>query len=357
MEENNNLQSGVASAMLMFGKKIEVPNAQTPQSAPQQQTPEKEIKPDVIKTPLGDIKTKVETPQPTDFLTMIKEKAGMEFKTNDELFERLNKLKELEANEDLIKDNVRNKKIVEAISRMPEELKAIVNAWDNGQDYTSIGKNVFGGGIDFTKPVDSIDEYKLVSHYNDVDKDDFDDMDEKAKAALINSSKKLFNADAQMIKSQYQSRQQSQNEYAEKVVASVEKSMSVLKKEFPNLTHSQLKEIETRLYENPVADLINKDGVYKESAGSSLAWMLYGKQTNEQIISEMQNKIYKEIDDKVKQRTSEELELMAQHKGDKPEKLAGMKDSPDDDLISKIKQNMNGFLRESSSSFVNKTQR
>ena len=70
----------------------------------------------------------------------------------------------------------------------------------------------------------------------------------------------------------------------------------------------------------------------------------------------MQNKVYKEIDEGIKKRTSEELEILAQQRGDKVEKIADAKDGQND-LVSKIKNQMNGFLREPSSVFVNKTQR
>ena len=106
---------------------------------------------------------------------------------------------------------------------------------------------------------------------------------------------KVFNADAQNYKLVSQQRERQINEYADRVVASVESTIKQLKKDFPNLTHSQVKEIETRLYQNPVADLVTNDGVYKDTAASSMAWMLYGKQTNEQIISEMQNKVTKKL--------------------------------------------------------------
>lgn len=363
MNEFANIPSGVGAAAIMFGKKIEVPQTQTPQTPTEPAKTEVKTEtptadPNIIKTPLGDIQKEIKTEKPNvDIFNFIKEKTSLEFKNNEELIEKLNKLKELEANEELIKDNVRNKKIVDAITRMPEDIKALVNAWDNGQDYTTIGKSIFTDGLDFTKSPDSIDEFKLVSHYNsDVTKDDFEEMDDKSKDLLVKSSKRLFNADAQNYKLVSQQRERQTNEYADRVVASVESTIKQLKKDFPNLTHSQVKEIETRLYQNPVADLVTNDGVYKDTAASSMAWMLYGKQTNEQIISEMQNKVYKEIDEGIKKRTSEELEILAQQRGDKVEKIADAKDGQND-LVSKIKNQMNGLLREPSSVFVNKTQR
>ena len=348
-ENLNPIPSGIASASLLYGKDLRV----QPEEKKVETTDATKVEEKVIKTPLGDVKVEAQ-PEKNDSVDFLTE---FGFKSKEEFTERMNKLKELEENERLIKDNVRNKQIVDLVGKLPPDIRSIVNAWDNGEDYHNVAKAMFVDGIDLTQSVDKIDEFKLISHYNpDVTKEDWEDMEDKPKDVLLKASKRAFETDSQHYAKLVEQSNNKHQEYADKVVASVEKSMKQLEQDFPNLNSKQKKEIELRLYENPVADIITKEGVYTDDAASKLAWQLYGKQTNEQIIKEMQGKIYGEIEKGVKQRVSEELELIAKSRGDGVTKLADGKDTSLDQ-ITQAKQNVSSFLFDSSSRFINKTER
>lgn len=351
-EENSQakpLESGVFSAQMLYGKKIDLPPIVEEKKVETEQA--KKVEENTIKTPLGDVKIE----KPTEVTENIFAEFG--FKSKEELTERLNKLKELEENEKLIKDNVRNKQIVELVGKMPPDIRSIVNAWDNGEDYHNVAKAMFVEGIDLSKKASDIDEFKLIAHYNpDVTQADWEDMDDKPKEVLLKASKRAFESDAQHYAQLNRQSDTKHQEYADKVVASVTKTMEQLSKDFPNLDNKQKREIEVRLLENPVADIITQDGLYTDDAASKLAWQLYGKQTNEQIVKAMQDKVYGEIEKGVKQRASEELELMAKAKGDGVTKLADGKDTNLDE-ITKARQSVASFLYDPSSQFVNKTER
>lgn len=363
-EEVNNTFSGSTVLELMYGDKVKQPKVE---AQPEVNTEvKKEVEPkaevkteEVIKTPLGDFKAEVKPEAtPIDTFVSIKEKTGLEIKSEDELVERLNKLKELEANEALIKDNVQNKQIRELIGIIPEDLRAMLVAFENKQDYRSLGKTLFVEGIDFTKEVDKIDEFKLVSHYNpDLAKEDYDDMDAKAQTALINASRRSFNADKNAHNLAVQTAERTKNEYSQRVINSVEKAMEKLKKDFPNLTQGEIREIETRLYQDPTYDFIDSNTrTYREDAASKMAWQLYGPKTMKSVVDGMQSEINKKIEEGIKQRTSEELELIASQRGDTVKKLADTKD-PAKEEIAKLKQRVGSWLQDSSSGLLNRYDR
>jgi cell division protein ZapA (FtsZ GTPase activity inhibitor) len=143
--------------------------------------------------------------------------------------------------------------------------------------------------------------------------EELEDMDEKAKKSLKNSSIHLYNNDKNITINRGVDFEQKRQKNVEKITESVDKSIAKLKKDHPSLDDKQITIVKQKLLGNYMYDLYNNDGTVKEDAGSKVALSLFANET----INEMKSAFEKIFKQDVNKAVSKERENATLHLNDK----------------------------------------
>lgn len=175
--------------------------------------------------------------------------------------------------------------------------------------------------VDFTKPVTAINEIDLVNHYypGDFSSDDFlsKDSDEVLQKA-ISIAKKSFERDAKSVAQEKQALATRMNEKTEAVKASVDKSISQLKKTFPEISDNAVRRIQKSMVTGDYKSIFfNSDGTFTPEAAKSIALALYGDQ-----------EIRKSARGKARQEANEKVAEVISRGSDKPRQSGGSGSNP-----------------------------
>jgi len=213
-----------------------------------------------------------------------------------------------------------NDDIQEFLVGLPEKLYDAMETHYKGGDWETALKQA-NSKVDFTKPITAINEVDLVAHYfpGDFAAEDFlskatDDVLQKA----INISKKSFERDSAAAIEQKQSLQKNVERKAEAVKASVDVSISQLKKTFPEISDNAIKKIQKSMVTGDYKSIFfNADGTFTQDAAKSIALALYGDQ-----------EIRKSAKGAARQESNQAVAEIISRGSDKPRQAAGGNNPP-----------------------------
>lgn len=340
---------------LIFGKSLKTPTVEKKEEpkveAKAEETKEEVKDENIVETALGKIKVENTEDKYKTFI----EKTGVTIKSDDDIISYINRAKEAEEREsELIKSKKLGDDFKVFFETAPEDIKQMLIAYANNQDYRSVGKTVFGNSIDYNKSWSEYDDKdKLIKKYGDLTDDELDDMDEKSRNIIEKSAKNAYELERNNVIAGNKKFLDNQTKLAENINQSIRKSIQKLQERFPEMSKSRIKEIEKKMYSQPFNDMFNEDRTYKEEAAIKIAMANYGVETIDSIQNTITAKLQADNDKIIKQRVSEELELIAKGRNDTVK--GGGSDSGSKTAQEKIVESTR-WMQNSSSGFRNKNQ-
>ncbi len=314
----------VASNLFNKGKEIEVPEVKKrgrppkvaevveapkvePKIEPKVDTPAAE---NIIETPFFKISQPAEKKEPdnsdVDFADWIKltayaKEEGFDLKTPNDLKnvfvaikEKENKIKEFEPKITELQN--KNTSFEKLIVNMPPELANPFLAWAEGKDYKAEIRKIQETPFDLTLGADKHDELELVNHFGDekYTKDEWDELEDKTKNSLKRSAKQLYDVKQHEFLGKRNKANNEKIEKQNKFTTSVDVAITNLKKEFPDMKESDLKEVRTQMLGGINKTLFNDDGTWRETAGKQISMAIYGEKTLGQMKDALMNKVQAE---------------------------------------------------------------
>jgi len=171
--------------------------------------------------------------------------------------------------------------LMEGIQSLPDQIKASINAFAEGQDYIQ----AFGadGHLDFSKSFDKQDEDDIVKHYypnkyKDIIKklDDDDLTEEEAEERILflkDAAEQVYRKDQKSIEDRRAAMVKQEQEKLNKIKESASSSVSFLKDTFPNFKNSDLQKIRRALVDGNFDSLLyDRKGAIKKDAAIRLAF-------------------------------------------------------------------------------------
>lgn len=213
-----------------------------------------------------------------------------------------------------------NDEIQDFLVGLPEKIYNAMETHYKGGDWEAELAQA-NSKVDFTKPVTSIDEVDLVNHYypGDFSADDFlskgtDEVLQKA----ISIAKKSFERDARGVAADKQALTARMNEKAEAVKSSVDRSISQLKKTFPEISDNAVRKIQKSMVTGDYKSIFfNADGTFTPEAAKSIALALYGDQ-----------EIRKSARGQARQEANQQVADVISRGSDKPRQTGGSGSNP-----------------------------
>lgn len=211
-----------------------------------------------------------------------------------------------------VQDN--NEELLEGLQSLPDNIKAAINAFAEGQDYHEAFGNV--NRFNFNKEFKDQDKDDVVSHYFPdkykvlmkklEDEDLTEDEVEERINDLADAAEALYKKDKKGIEEKRADLIRKEQDRVKKMKESVNSSVKHLQKIYPNFRQAELQRIRQILVEgNPDSIFFNKDGSYKEDAAVRLANALH------------YSKLVKEVKNKAKNEGVSEANLEIVNKGKK----------------------------------------
>lgn len=302
----------------------------TPVETPpqQQQTPEKQTspanEPKVIQTPLFTI-NQSQTPGTPEAnpLDDFNKKTGLNLTSIDEIYTKADEIATALKTGNEISAEVRKALETQQLfeKHLPAELQASILAFIEGKDYKSVMKQYANPQIDFKKRFDEYaDVYPIVNRYSpEITREDYEEMDETPKKAILSATRSAYNAEFETNATKVQRFSEEHQSKVDAMFNSIDTAMANVKKEFPSLSESNMKEIRSRLeLTSFTKDFMNQDGTYKPDAGVRLGYSLFGKETIDVLTSNLSTQMAAQSQQEIQQRTAEEIALMTRNRNDVP---------------------------------------
>jgi hypothetical protein len=175
--------------------------------------------------------------------------------------------------------------LMEDLGSMPKEIKDVVKAWANGDDFTSFFQE--NKRLNYSEAFDKQDPDRLVQHYLKEEYEELqDDLDagtitseeyEKQLRLLSRTTKRFFNDEKVAIEKERERMEAKEKEHFQTLKQSASLSVESLTKKYPNFSKNELGKIRSVLVEGKIDSLfLNEDGTYNEEAAERLAYALYG---------------------------------------------------------------------------------
>lgn len=175
--------------------------------------------------------------------------------------------------------------LMEDLGSMPKEIKDVVQAWANGDDFTSFFQE--NKRLNYSEAFDKQDPDRLVQHYLKEEYEELqDDLDagtitseeyEKQLRLLSRTTKRFFNDEKVAIEKERERMEAKEKEHFQTLKQSASLSVESLTKKYPNFSKNELGKIRSVLVEGKIDSLfLNEDGTYNEEAAERLAYALYG---------------------------------------------------------------------------------
>lgn len=175
--------------------------------------------------------------------------------------------------------------ILEDLGSMPKEIKDVVAAWADNEDWKEFFQE--SKRLNYDESFERQDSNRLVQHYL---KDEFeelqDDLDsgditsaeyDKQLRLLARTTKRFFNEEKTAIEKERERIETKEKGRFQAVKQSASLSVESLTKKYPNFSKSELGKIRSVLVEGKIDSLfLNDDGTYNEEAAERLAYALYG---------------------------------------------------------------------------------
>lgn len=170
--------------------------------------------------------------------------------------------------------------VVNILAQMPEDMRAVFNAFINNEDYRSVMSTmVRSQSLDFKKRFEEHDPRSLVNHYSgrNLSQEDWGALDDSVKDMLLVSAKTMYTSESSKINT-LSSKNDTVTQRQQQVVDSVENSIKHLKSLYPSMPNHRVEEIRRSMFTSINGRLYNTDGTYKPSAAVDIATMLYGQE-------------------------------------------------------------------------------
>jgi hypothetical protein len=242
------------------------------------------------------------------FIDMVNKKFNLNattFKDTISLFEKAKRVDAIE--EELTMSQKKDSEMQMLFDKLPDELRAGINAWAEGKDYKSFLKETLLG-IDYSKPSTAYGKDELIRYYNpDLTEEDMDDMSEREKKALYQTASLQHDNKHNEIKSSTVTIAQEAKENAVKFLGSVKQSTEHLKTKYQNINKDEITKIEQKMKTNIGDIFFNADNTYKEDAAKKIYFAEHG----EQIVSELISKLQEEAKRKINKAKSTAMEEVA----------------------------------------------
>jgi hypothetical protein len=224
---------------------------------------------------------KVDFEVPKQMKSLVKSKYGIEdvdkfFGSVDTWRNQAQEKAELQKSYDTLLDD---------LGSMPKEIKDVVNAWANGDDFTSYFQP--NQRLNYDESFEKQDANRLVQHYLKDEYDELqDDLDagdisqaeyDKQLRLLSRTTKRFFNEEKNSIEKERERIEATEKSRFQAVKQSATLSVDSLTSKYPNFSKNELGKIRSTLIEGKIEDLfLNEDGTYNEEAAERLAYALYG---------------------------------------------------------------------------------
>jgi hypothetical protein len=177
--------------------------------------------------------------------------------------------------------------LLDGMHSLPEEIKASINAYANGQDYIE----AFGtqDRLDFKLDFQKQDEDAIVKHYypkkyksiiKRLDDDDLteDEADERIKD-LKDAAEQVYKRDQKSIEEKRATYVREEQERQKSLKESASGSVDFLRETFPNFKSSDLQRIKKTLVDGSFESLLyDRKGAVKQDAALRLAFALHYEQ-------------------------------------------------------------------------------
>lgn len=175
--------------------------------------------------------------------------------------------------------------ILEDLGSMPKEIKDVVSAWAENEDWKEFFQE--SKRLNYDDSFEKQDSNRLVQHYL---KDEFeelqDDLDsgeitsaeyDRQLRMLAKTTKRFFNEEKVAIEKERERIETKEKGRFQAVKQSATLSVESLTKKYPNFSKGELGKIRSVLVEGRIDNLfMNEDGTYNEDAAEKLAYALYG---------------------------------------------------------------------------------
>ena len=235
-------------------------------------------------------KIKIDFEVPAELEGILKDKFGVE--DPQEFFDNAEKWKqEAEEKQKVEKEYTQ---ILEDLAGMPQEIKDVVAAWANGDDFTQFFQD--NKRLNYSEEFEKQNTERLVQHYlpeefeelqDDLDAGDISKEEyEKQLRLLSRTTKRLFNDEKKSIVAERERMERKERENLTKFKESAKSSLSTLQEQFPNFNKTELNKINSILVDGGIEDLfLDENGVYNKDAAIKIAYALYGSKIVESVKS------------------------------------------------------------------------
>lgn len=235
-------------------------------------------------------KIKIDFEIPEELEGLLKDKFNVE--DPQEFFENAEKWKqEAEEKQKVEKEYTQ---ILEDLGNMPQEIKDIVAAWANGDDFTQLFQE--GKRLNYSEDFEKQSTDRLVQHYlpeeyeelqedfdaGDISKEEYD----KQLRLLSRTTKRLFNDEKKSIAAERERLERKEKENIQNFNQSAKQSLEALQESFPNFNKTELNKINSILVDGNIEELFfNENGTYNKDAAVKIAYALYGSKIVEGVKS------------------------------------------------------------------------
>jgi len=268
----------------------------------------------VIKTILGtteineeeeEIKTKFESAEPDKFIEAVNKELGSKATSLTDVFGLLEQTKELESvRKDKEEYETKSNSYEKLFEAMPKDVLKIVEDALLGRDYKTTIKSFAGSNVDYTKSINAYEKNELISLYNDVSEDDYEDMSEKQVNLLYNNAKLIYEKEQKEFNTSSDSFTENQKNTAKSFIVSVEESTDNMANAYPSIDKKELSAVSNIMKKGINTLLFTEEGKYKKDAAKLIMLGTHG----ENIIKQITEQYEKELKRKIKKAQSEKAE-------------------------------------------------
>jgi len=332
---------------------------------PQQQVAEQQVEPDVeqqvveqektveIDTPLFKMKFGEEVVKDEENLSDINvlsnfaKKYGFDVKSPQDLVKVFEAYQKSEQEKADLRAKAEEAEFIKAtLNSLPKEIANPFSAWLNKEDYKSVIKKIASNPLDLNKDFTSYGEVelkKIVDYYypGKYDEDTWEDLEEPIKDAVKESVSLKYSSDRNEFLNFQAEKEKQILSKRDLFKQSINNSISVLRKNNPDIKDEQIKEIEKEMYGSFNNRLYNEDGTYKENAAEQIAFAVYGKQTLETLQQSLEAKMQRSIK-KAVGKANEEIVMR------NSDKMPSIQGGDDPNAVSMLVKNATAFLKKKS---------
>lgn len=228
-----------------------------------------------------------------------------------EFFEKYQNLKQVEADFESTRTKADNFERI--FSSLPPDVAEIVTTFldarmgDTSANYRDVMKRIANSNLDFSKPVEQYRPLELVSMFNPMTEDEWEELTEAGKRSVLQSSTLAYNQQRENALNSQQRYLQNQEQREKNRRASIENSIAELRKANPYMNEKELNGIRDVMYKGKVSGEMfqDKTGFYKPEAAELVANSLYAKQTLESVMKEITSKQTKRANEVISKHNEE----------------------------------------------------